>query len=274
MRKLLGANFYRLWRDKVFWIGMASAFGFGCWLVLTKYGNILRYDSWEPLDSRLMDFAAFAGAAAALFCSLYLGTDYSDGTIRNKLIVGHTRSAIYLANLLTGIAAALLFAGAYLLPYCGLGMFLLDAPEMPAAKIAAFLAIGFLAVVAFVSLFTLISMLVVRRSYTGVLCILLFLGLVIFSGTLQSMLDAPEFIPEFSIIDGVEQVEMCPNPQYLQPEARRVCQLIEDILPSGQMLELLFGNVVHPFLLPVYSAVFSAAATALGIFAFRKKDLK
>lgn len=275
MRKLLSANFSRLWRDKVFWIGAACAFGFGCWVVLEKYGNTLRYGAFEPLDSRLMDCVACAGGGAALFVSLFLGTDYSDGTIRNKLIVGHRRDAIYLANWVTGVAAALGLAAAYLAPYCGLGAFLLDAPERPTVQIAAFLGTGALAAVAFVSLYTLLSMLLTKKSSAAVLCILLFFGLLILSGLLQSMLDAPESVPEFSMtVDGVEQVEMAPNPQYLQPGARRACQFFLDVLPSGQMIELLFGNVAHPLLLPVYSVVFSAASTALGVFAFRKKDLK
>ena len=274
MRKLLSANFSRLWRDKVFWIGMACIFGYGCWLVSTRHGNMLRFESFEPLDSRLMDGFAFAGGGAAIFVSLFLGTDYSDGTIRNKVIVGHKRSAIYWANWVTGVAAALLLAGAYLLAYCGLGVFLLDAPASPAAQTAAFFAIGLFALVAYVSLFTLLSMLLTKRSSSGMLCILLFWGLFIFSGMLQSRLDAPELLPQFAMVDGVEQVEMVPNPQYLQPGARRVCQFLMNLFPSGQTIELLFGNVVHLFRLPVYSAAFSAATTALGLFAFRKKDLK
>ncbi|MGY3662454.1 MAG: hypothetical protein ACXAHE_00930 [Roseburia sp. 1XD42-69] len=49
---------------------------------------------------------------------MFLGTDYSDGTIRNKLTVGHTRTNIYLANLIVTFAAGLLimcvwFIGTY-----------------------------------------------------------------------------------------------------------------------------------------------------------------
>ena len=46
-------------------------------------------------------FVALPGIVMAAFCSMFIGTEFSDGTMRNKLIVGHRRREIYFTNFLT-----------------------------------------------------------------------------------------------------------------------------------------------------------------------------
>ena len=53
---------------------------------------------------------------AVRFCQPFIGTEYSDGTIRNKIVVGHSRSTIYLANLLTCCFAGLIMCLCFILP--------------------------------------------------------------------------------------------------------------------------------------------------------------
>lgn len=49
------------------------------------------------LDDRFFAYSFFIGILSAIFCSLFTGTEYSDGTIRNKIVVGHSRISIYLS---------------------------------------------------------------------------------------------------------------------------------------------------------------------------------
>ena len=69
MRNLLRANFSRLWKSKALWLCAAGAFAF-----------------------------------SAAFLSLFLGVEYQDGTLRNKIIAGHARWKVYAASLLSGAA--------------------------------------------------------------------------------------------------------------------------------------------------------------------------
>ena len=100
MRKLISANLMRLWLNKAFWvtvllmIGLESAF---CLLLLKQ--NSTR------LDIVMYTMVQIIGILISVFLSLFMGTEYNDGTLRNKLIVGHKRSSVYLASLITGIAA-------------------------------------------------------------------------------------------------------------------------------------------------------------------------
>ena len=53
----------------------------------------------------IRDSLQVVGILISIFYSLFLGTEYNDGTIRNKLIVGHKRETIYLASFITGTVA-------------------------------------------------------------------------------------------------------------------------------------------------------------------------
>lgn len=275
MRKLLSADFARLWKDKVFWLELLFMLGLGVFVVCTRYSDKARYGTNQPLDYALLAYITFAGCCAAVFCSLFDGTEYSDGTIRNKLIVGHRRWEIYLSGWLTGIAAVFLMCAAFLLSYCTFGFLLLDASEAPLEQIIFYAAISFFTAAAYVSLFHVLSMLVSKKATSAVLCLLIFLGLFMLAMMIQSRLDAPEFVSNYSMtINGIEQAEPEPNPKYLQPAARKVYQFFLDLLPSGQSIELSAFRVPHPVWMIIDSLVICVITTFLGILVFRKKNLK
>ena len=98
MRKLFSANLSLVWISKPFWLGvvaMLCAEGlFG--LLMLRYGS-------APMDIIVFISLQCIGILAAVFTSLFLGTDYGDGTIRNKIIAGHKSSSIYIASLFTVI---------------------------------------------------------------------------------------------------------------------------------------------------------------------------
>ena len=73
------------------------------------------------LEGQFFEYAAFIGILAAAFISLFLGTEYSNGAIRNKVAVGHSRLSIYFAGLITGFAASLLCMAGYMLSCLAVG---------------------------------------------------------------------------------------------------------------------------------------------------------
>ena len=52
----------------------------------------------ENIGSALISNGSSVVLLSSILTGLYLGTDYSNGTIRNKLTVGRTRIEIYFAN--------------------------------------------------------------------------------------------------------------------------------------------------------------------------------
>lgn len=275
MSKLLRANFSRALKDKTFWLVALFMFGLGIAITCMRYSAIIRYNEAAPLDDTLLVYAIFAGCCSAVFSSMFLGTEYSDGTIRNKLIVGHLRSSIYLSNWITNITVTILITALFLASYCTLGVLLLDAPVATLGDMLSLICVSIFTVIAYASVFNMIAMLVTKKSTSAVLCLLVFIGLLILAVVIKGKLDAPEFISDYVLsTNGVELSEPKPNPKYLQPAARMVYQFLLDILPTGQSIQLSAFAVVHPYLMTVYSAAISIITTGLGVFAFRKKNLK
>lgn len=275
MRKLLSAEFSRMRKDKVFWLGVIFMFGFGLFVVYTQYSDIVRYGEHRHFDDVLFSYVLFMGCCSAVFCSMFTGTEYSDGTVRNKLVVGHLRSSIYLSNWVTSTVAAMIMAVVFLVSYCSLGSFLLEAPKASAGQIVFHLFLSIFTIMAFSSLFSMLSMLITRKSASAVVCLLVFLGLLMMAMVVKAKLDAPEFVSDYIMtVNGVEMTEPRPNPKFLQPGERKVYQYFLDLLPTGQGLQLSAFEVPNPLWIMANSVLISVVTTVSGIFAFRKKNLK
>ena len=96
MTNLLHANFTKLKRDKFFWLTLIVMLAWGLFAAGTQIEMKYKMD-YATMDSILFGYCWVVGIVCAIFSSMYIGSDYSDGTVRNKLIVGHKRCSIYFA---------------------------------------------------------------------------------------------------------------------------------------------------------------------------------
>ncbi|MDE5570029.1 MAG: hypothetical protein K2I82_05185, partial [Ruminococcus sp.] len=123
MSKLIKANFSRLFKSGIFKLYTAFSGGIGIFAVLMRYVDYqqnIEYYNTIPPEYHTVDGIAFVGIwyllfAIPVFVGIFLGTEYSDGTIRNKMVVGHKRSDIYFANLIVCASGTLIGAGLNLL---------------------------------------------------------------------------------------------------------------------------------------------------------------
>lgn len=275
MRDLLYAGLARLRKNRVFWLAVILLALVAVGGVVTKYSDMVRYDLQETFESAAFVYAVFGGCASAVFCGLFTGTEYSDGALRNKLIVGHSRRAVYLAQWSVSVVAALGMALAYLAAYCLLGLPLLGAPQMSVGKLLTLVAVSLCTITAYTSLFHLVAMLQTHKSSAAVLCILLFLGLLVCGLVVQGMLEAPEFVTEYELtVNGASASEPRPNPKYLYGTVRAVWQFIHDLLPGGQSLQLSMANAAHPLTIALCAVGVSLLSCVGGVLAFENKDLR
>lgn len=273
MCKLLSANLTRLWKNKTFWIVSLL-------VLFLSAGNILNYcqraaaiTTIQLEDSYFM-LAPVLGIFCAVFSGLFLGTEYSDGGIRNKLSVGHTRITIYLANLLVCFTATLCFSAVWLAGGL-IGIPVLGAWKLePSVLLLYFLLILLLAAV-HSAIAAFISILCTNKALAAVVSILFSLALLLCASIIDSRLYEPEFISdiEFSV-NGIQLGEPIPNPLYVSGALRAVFEFLLLFLPTGQEMKLAQLDVSHPVLMLLCSAGITAAVTVGGILLFRKKDLK
>lgn len=270
MSKLLSANLFRLRKSPVFWAALGLYAAAGAWQPLQTY---LEYERQVPLDAIFFVYTMLAGLLLSIFLSLFFGSEYSDGAIRNKLAAGHTRLSIYFANLTTAVLAAVLFCGAYVLCTLAVGIPLLGKPKAPSVLLVSLL-LSLLMVSAWCAIFTVITMNFSRKAASAVCCILLFLAIFGAAVTVYQILEAPEFYPAIELVDGEMVTNMVENPAYLQPDERIPYEFMLDLNPVGQAVQYTDGTVTRPIQMALCSLGVFAGTTAVGAALFQRKDLK
>lgn len=247
MHKLLSADLRRLWINKSFWrtaIIMACAEG-AFYLFFLGQG---------PMAMDLILFISLQGIGilTSVFFSLFLGTEYNDGTIRNKLIVGHKRSHVYLASFITGIIAITIIYLAGILTGGIIGILLYAPPVHSIGEIMLAVVIGWLACVSYIAIFNFVGMLSSSQAKTSIICILtafilMFAGLILYSIAGQGFLT------------GFPKV---------------ICQFLYEFNPFGQTVQNMSIDIASPWKLSAYSLILSFVLTGIGVYVFNKKDLK
>ena len=212
----------------------------------------------------------------AVFCALFLGTEHDHGTIRNKLIAGKSRPAVYLSSLILSLAACFLMIAAYFVPVVCIGPFFTEGLGMTGGMLALIVGGELLMAAALCALCTLGSMLISRKAVLAVTLLLAVLVGLAAGGYLEGRLEEPEFnkVIMMNAEGGPAIVSDRENPSYLRGREREVYQFAADFLPTGQALLYNFDMMVHPVAMCLYSLLILAASTAGGILAFRRKDLK
>lgn len=283
MTKLLNANFRRLWKSKTFWIGLAVA----CVHTLLGVLNNLYYkNAW-------VDGGASITAADTLFpdtlitviimavlVTMLIGREYADKTIRNKIVTGHSRTAIYLSNLIVCLTAAAIL---FIIPMLVMGL-AVGAPLLGGFSLSfkAFILPFFcylLGVFGFTALFVLIIMSVQNRTVAAIAILLVAAVLFGMATPMREMLEAPKEVEEVVWSDEFEDFvstgRMMENQAYVGGPARVVLQFFYNLLPGAQLEQTSpFNETKTMTHIPAYAVAFILITTLGGAWVFNKKELK
>lgn len=277
MNKLLSANLARLLRSRVFHISVLAALLLGFVFPVTAYVDMRDSGFVYTLDERFFCFVALIGIIMAVCCSLFVGTEYSDGTIRNKLVVGHTRMTVYLSELAVCMAAGIILCVLSMAASAAAGIPLLgffkDGPEVVLLLILCTWAVS----VAYAALYVMISMICHSRAISAVLCILFAFFLIIASTYIESALNQPETWPAYGYEAETGEIIRegeSPNPRYLRGMKRQVYEFLNDFSPAGQSIKIVQDTLEKPWLWIGYDGIIILAATGAGILVFKRKNIK
>ena len=246
MLKLLRANFHLLIKSKMFYIALAAnaMMSVLAVLALKNYGE----------NEFMFILLVMLPAICAAHTSLFVGKEYSDGTLRNKLIYGHTKGKVYFSYLITCVVANIIL----LVPCMAIvGVTYLDLFTLIDTKQLLLLISGYLiANAALCSLFVAIGFNISLKAVSAVIAVM-----IVFVGDislmfLQDELSQPEVkytymdgnYPEITYFEDDEREPIItPNPDYIEEPTRTVLFIVYNFMPHGQMQEYFdcFEKVYH-----------------------------
>lgn len=245
MSRLFAANLMRLKKSKLFWFLIVVAAVLSLTLVILL---ILYPDS---IDKIMFAYPVLIAFMIPALIGIFLGTEYSEGTLRNKLMIGHSRRNIYLANLLTTLLAAYALLVSYLIPVLLLGFPVLGVPSMDWGAVIKILLVSMITIGATCSMHVMISMTISNKTSATVVN----LALAFLSYELTSIL--------FSLSTSLTGI------------GAAVCQIVINILPMGQSVQYMMGEVsISLWLLALYAVTVMTIFTVIGMVIFRQKNIK
>ena len=281
MIRLLHANFYRLKKNKVF-IGIIIITIIASFVILfnTYQGNIIneKYNMIKTtIDRTYIIYINIISFLIAIFVSIFVGTDYSDGTIRNKIIVGHSRKNIYLSNLIVSIVVGLILETIHLTIITIIGIPLIGKIQMNILDFLYIILNMILLIIVFSSIFNFISMLCSNVTLSTVGSLLLILIMYVFCMSISVVANSTK---ELKIQDFDENGNLIT--QYIEDKNypgdfnKNLCKTVINILPTGQAMELSEVNIdINEIkIYPLYSLGVILIINILGIYMFNKKELK
>lgn len=277
MRKLLAANFSRLRKDKLFFVALLFVL-LACLFEVWMSCNAARLtpESVFYEEDVLFKLLPMIGFVLAFFLSLHMGAELDEHTLRNKLIVGHTRCEIFFAQYLASMAAALILLCALLLPAGVAGVLLFKSSQLEWMQLIYLIFCCILLTAVFSAICTSVSMNAQSRASAMAICLLLLLGLLFLASYCGNALSEPETTYTYVSIsaDGIEYGDIVPNAAYVSGLQRVIYEWIYDALPTGQSIQIHNLTLEHAGRWPLLSIVLLGVSTILGFLPFRRRDLK
>ena len=239
MNKLLRSGVRRYLRSYIFWFTVVVTVGAA--IICSFDARRYTYDDFYIMITLI---------ANAVMISWLVGREHEEG-VRNKVISGHTKGNIFLAELTIGVAACVALYILFALIFLGINNYIIGyAPNGIAVKI--FLC-GLVASACAASILVTISCMISHRAVIAIVNILLILGLIFATQTIDNMLSRPEYWEEYDyeyeeVVDdeGNVHLEMSPiegsmhlvkNPDYIQSPIRDVLNIIGHLSPFSTIRE-------------------------------------
>ena len=277
MRKLLSANFARLWKEKMFWFAFtfmslgSAAFGWMSYHTALKNTGSQLY-----AEDMMFNMSPMMGLVFAFFISMRIGTEFDEHTVRNKFIVGYNHTQVYFAEYVTCWVASLVLFSVMILCSTVSGYLIFGSFRLPWKDIAYLLLCGILMTSTFSAMCVGLCM-NVRSKSTSLVASLIFLFAIILlaSFCITALEQEPTMYSYINVtMEGIAYGEVVENPDYIDGFQRTVYELIADLLPSGQAIQLNNLQYERAKSWPLLSVIMLLFTTIAGYLSFRKRDIQ
>lgn len=278
MRKLFRAGFYRTENKKLILKELVIAVLLSAFIILNGYFQTNLTNAYiYKLVARFFGYAPLMGPFIAVFAAHLWGTDYEYGTLRNKLICGHTREEVYFSNLLLTICAGLSTALIWLIMNGTLGIPLLGTVslKLSSGEIVFYILSSLLMVVALSCICCLLASLAGNKNSADLLCLGVVAIMIVIGMLLYDRFAEPELLDGWAWYNADPTVRWRPeNLKYVGGTLRILLEFLICLTPGGQGVILCEEGVEHMIFLPLCSALVIFSASFMGIHSFKKKNLK
>ena len=260
MRKLLAADFAQLLRDKVFWAAFAFMIVSTAILVVSTH-NMIALDNYTPgtwtAETSMFCMLPSVGIINAIWLHLFIGSDYDEGTIRNKFISGHTRRAIFFSHWLVACIGALVILLASLSLGVCLSWYFFRSFMLNATDLALAVTSCVLLTICYAAINVALAMNISRKASSVVCGMIVMIGMSTFTSFLEVELSSV-------LVSGWTPVTLKDH----------LILLLYDLLPSGQCSQINAMMFDHLARWPLYSLILIVLVTAAGFLLFKRKDIK
>ncbi|MDO4492105.1 MAG: ABC transporter permease subunit [Lachnospiraceae bacterium] len=272
MSDLINAGLYKVKKNPVFWIVMVASVISG--VVFT----VMSSDSYDDM------FIVPIYVLIAIFVSLICGREYSDGTIRNKVVCGHSKGIIYASTLIINCGVSLFMAVLFSVVHLMLRLTVFPIESVLTTGDWANIFFAFvLGGLVYTVTFTLISMLVSNKALSAIINLVLVIVVMFASYQLEFLANQPEFIEIEDAFNNVQltqeevkavqngtfdgsyyyetldngnvvfykydsDITQVPNPNHLKNPFNTIIGTIDKILPHGQVnfyVSYMTGSIIY-----------------------------
>ena len=277
MLNLLYANFRRLFKSKLLYLGSLTMFVIVILYSVALY--VIGENSYASVDNFVITLPSIAliptlGMAIYIFGANFMGKDFEYLTIKNKIIIGNSKTKIYLASLIATFSAGIIFYVVYYLGVLTIGMILVGHPLQMLKINEVFSLLGYqlLLILTYSSIVTAVTYISRNKTFSVVFLIVLAVILMTVGYSLLSRLNQPEYYINY------DTGEKILNTSYIAPGSlRSFLTFIVNFFPSTSSCYFMISsslNLIPLLTITIYALIFIILSTIIGIYLFNKSNLK
>ena len=222
MRRLLRADIYSLFLDKVFIALAVFSFILGLTLPVLGLINEIRYNEYKEFEDYFFFFLPVFSLMISSYVSIFVGKSFDWGTVKNKITVGHSRRDIYLSFLIVSMVGTLVFIALFLIPYSVFGSLVYEDMSISFKALVLVLISAVLVLLSVTAISVALMETIGSRVISMIVSLFVVFALLLIGNYAEELLNEPEMISNSMImVDGAFQfADSYPNPRFLAENKR------------------------------------------------------